>query len=108
MFFGSLGTSALIFQTVFSGKSDYAWTVQVSSLIIGSSFSGMIGLGISYGNEFTNMGGRYAMLTFIGMQFTGAVIVKLTGLLMKTYSYDWSVFVPYARTCIADEIIAHT
>ena len=80
----------------------------MSSLIIGSSFSGMIGLGISYGNEFTNMGGRYAMLTFIGMQFTGAVIVKLTGLLMKTYSYDWSVFVLYARTCIADEIIAHT
>lgn len=51
-----------------------------------------MGLGISYGNEFTNMGGRYAMLTFIGMQFTGAVIVKLAGFLMKTYSYEFLLY----------------
>jgi len=92
MFFFSLGASALIFQTVFAGNPDYAWTVHVSALIIGSSFSGMMGLGISYGNEFTNMGGRYAMLTFIGMQFTGAVIVKLAGFLMKTYSYEFLLY----------------
>merc|ERR1712131_400915 len=50
--------------------------------------SGMMGLGISYGNEFTNMSGKYAMLTFIGMQFTGALIVKLAGFLMATLSYQ--------------------
>ena len=91
MVFGSLGASSLIFQTIFSGNPDYAWTIHVGALVMGSSYSGMMGLGISYGNEFTNMSGRYAMLTFIGMQFTGAVIVKATGILMKTYSYEWLV-----------------
>ena len=31
------------------------------------------------------------MLTFIGMQFTGALIVKLAGFLMATLSYQWFV-----------------
>ena len=92
MIFGTLGCSALIFQTVFSGNPDYAWTSHVAAPIIGGSFSGMLGLGISYGNEFTNMSGKYAMLTFIGMQFTGALIVKLAGFLMATLSYQWYVF----------------
>ena len=93
MIFGSLGCSALIFQTVFSGNPEYAWTSHVAAPIIGGSFSGMMGLGISYGNEFTNMSGKYAMLTFIGMQFTGALIVKLAGFLMATLSYQWYVFI---------------
>ena len=37
------------------------------------------------------MSGKYAMLTFIGMQFTGALIVKLAGFLMATLSYQWFV-----------------
>ena len=92
MIFGTLGCSALIFQTAFSGNPEYAWTSHVAAPIIGGSFSGMMGLGISYGNEFTNMSGKYAMLTFIGMQFTGALIVKLAGFLMATLSYQWYVF----------------
>ena len=48
------------------------------------------------------MSGKYAMLTFIGMQFTGALIVKLAGFFMATLSYQWLVlmiklFNPYRR-----------
>lgn len=111
MVFGSLGASSLIFQTVFSGNPDYAWTIHVGALIMGSSYSGMMGLGISYGNEFTNMSGRYAMLTFIGMQFTGAVIVKATGILMKTYSYEWLVSSSFNKkllTHLIQAFVRHT
>ena len=45
MIFGTLGCSALIFQTVFSGNPEYAWTSHVAAPIIGGSFSGMMGLG---------------------------------------------------------------
>ena len=45
MIFGTLGCSALIFQTIFSGNPEYAWTSHVAAPIIGGSFSGMMGLG---------------------------------------------------------------
>ena len=45
MIFGTLGCSALVFQTVFSGNPEYAWTSHVAAPIIGGSFSGMMGLG---------------------------------------------------------------
>ena len=45
MIFGSVGFSALIFQTIFSGNPEYAWTAHMAAPIIGGSFSGMMGLG---------------------------------------------------------------